>query len=254
MTDLANFTHDGPVGFVELNNPPANPLATGLIDAFDVCIAEAEEAGVKVLVVASVVEGFFVAGADIKLMVDLDAEGFGAYRDRMLSSIGRLEAAPFVSIAAIDGFALGGGLELALGCTMRVAGREAKLGVPEAKLGLLPGAGGTQRLPRLIGRGPALDMILTGEPVSASRAYELGLVDRLVDAGEARSAATDLARQLSKLSHPMLVAAVRCVDAAHDLPLDAGLAVEWAEEQKLFEGEGREGLRAFIERRPPEFS
>ncbi|MCP4958510.1 MAG: enoyl-CoA hydratase [Actinomycetia bacterium] len=252
--DLVMFSREGNVGFLDMHNPPANALGLELLEALDTAVAEACVSEVKVLVLGSKLDGFFAAGADIKLMNELDLAGFESFRSRLIATINSVESGPFVSIAAIEGYALGGGLELALGCTFRVAGRDAKLGLPEAKLGLLPGAGGTQRLPRLVGRGAALDMILTGRAVDGDRAHTLGLVDRLVDAGQARRAALGLAEELATLSHPMLLAAVRCVDAAHDLPLAEGLGVEWREEGDLFEhGEGREGLRAFLERRQPRF-
>ncbi|HEY2286619.1 MAG TPA: enoyl-CoA hydratase/isomerase family protein, partial [Streptosporangiaceae bacterium] len=135
---------------------------------------------VKVLVVTSAVDRFFAAGADIKHMAAIDATSFTAYGDRMRAVNDRLAAAPFLSVAAVGGLALGGGLELAMAATLRVSGPRARFGLPEVKLGLIPGAGGTQRLPRLVGRGRALDIMLTGRQVPAAEALAIGLADRLI--------------------------------------------------------------------------
>ena len=157
-------------------------------------------------------------------------------------------------MAAVDGLALGGGLELAMACTLRVGGARARLGLPEVKLGLIPGAGGTQRLPRLIGRGRALDIMLTGREVEAEEALRIGLVDRLVPAGTAAEAARELARALCAASSPAQRAVVRTVTAAYDRPLADGLRYEAEQVQELFEqGEAAEGIRAFIDKRAPEF-
>ena len=132
----------------------------------------------------SAITGFFAAGADIKHMSAVDAASFREYGNALRAGLERLSALPMVSVAAIDGLALGGGLELAMACTMRVAATGARLGLPEVKLGLIPGAGGTQRLPRLVGRGRALDIMLTGRQVEADEAFWIGLIDRLAEPGE----------------------------------------------------------------------
>ncbi len=165
----------------------------------------------------------------------------------------RIAAAGFLSIAAVDGLALGGGLELALACTLRVAGPRARLGLPEVKLGLIPGAGGIQRLPRLVGRGRALDIMLTARQVDTAEALAIGLVDRLTD-GDAADAALDLACELAAASLRAQLAVLRSVDAAFDLPIEQGFVVEAAHEQDLFEhGEAAVGIAAFLERRAPKF-
>jgi enoyl-CoA hydratase len=160
-----------------------------------------------------------------------------------------------VSVAAIEGLALGGGLELAMACTLRVAAAGARLGLPEVKLGLIPGGGGTQRLPRLVGRGRALDLMLTGRQVDADEAFSIGLVDRFAVPGDtARAAAWQLAHELAKASTPAQLAVVRTVDAAYDRTLADGLRYEVEQIQELFEhGEALEGIRAFIDKRTPEF-
>ncbi|MBX6389049.1 MAG: enoyl-CoA hydratase/isomerase family protein [Frankia sp.] len=247
-------TESAGVRVVTMARPPANALGIPLLDGLMAAIDDAAAAGdTKVMVITSALDGFFAAGADIKHMATIDAAAFTAYGDRMRAVNDRLAAAPFLSIAAIDGLALGGGLELALGATLRVAGPRAALGLPEVKIGLIPGAGGTQRLPRLVGRGRALDMMLTARQVPAAEAYAIGLVDRLTD-GDVQKAALALADELIGASLPAQLAVVRTVDAAGDLPLADGQRYELAQEQQLFEqGEAAEGIAAFVEKRRPRF-
>lgn len=239
---------------VTLARPPANALGLPILEGLDAAIEAAEAAGdVKAMVITSALDGFFAAGADIKHMSTISAESFMAYGDKMRAVNDRLAAAPWISIAAVDGLALGGGLELAMACTLRVAGPGAKLGLPEVKLGLIPGAGGTQRLPQLVGRGRALDIMLTARQVPADEALSIGLVDRLAH-GDVEKAALELAAELVKASLPAQLAVVRTVNAAFELPLEEGFAYEAKQEQGLFEdGEAAEGIAAFIAKRRPNF-
>lgn len=250
-----SWSRDGAVLSIVLNRPPANALGPAITEGLHAALDEADSAAPKVLIVSSELPGFFAAGADIKHMTSVDAESFKAYGDGLRSGLDRLAAHPAPSIAAIEGLALGGGLELAMACTLRVAGADAKLGLPEVKLGLIPGAGGTQRLPRLVGRGAALDIMLTGRQVDTTEALRMGLIDRLVPAGSALSAARELATELCAASAPAQQAVVRTVGAAFDLPLAEGLRYEVDQIQELFErGEAAEGLRAFVEKRRPNFT
>jgi enoyl-CoA hydratase/carnithine racemase len=255
MTQAVTWNRDGAVVEVALDGPPANALGPEIISGLHAAMDSADVASAKVLVLTSAVNGFFAAGADIKHMSSVDAASFREYGDGLRGAVERLAALPLVSVAAIDGLALGGGLELAMACTMRVAATGARLGLPEVKLGLIPGAGGTQRLPRLVGRGRALDIMLTGRQVEADEAYWIGLIDRLAEPGvSARAAAWQLAHELVTASTPAQLAVVRTVDAASDLALDDGLRYEVEQVQALFErGEAEEGLRAFIDKRAPEF-
>jgi enoyl-CoA hydratase/carnithine racemase len=256
MPDVVSWQVHAPgIVVVTMERPPANALGLPLLDGLDAAIDAAEAEGdVKVMVIASALPGFFAAGADIKHLSTIDAASFLDYGGQMRAVNDRLAASPWLSVAAIDGLALGGGLELAMACTLRVASAAAKLGLPEVKLGLIPGAGGTQRLPRLVGRGHALDIMLTARQVDADEAYAIGLVDRLTD-GEALKAALDLARELVGPSLPAQLAVVRTVDAASELSLAEGVAFEAEQEQGLFEhGEAAEGITAFIGKRPPNFA
>ena len=253
---VVTWTVEAPgIVVVTLDRPPANALGIPLLDGLHAAIDAAEQAGdVKVMVIRSAREGFFAAGADIKHMSTIDADSFMAYGDKMRAANDRLAAAGWISIAAVDGLALGGGLELAMACTLRVAGARAKLGLPEVKLGLIPGAGGTQRLPQLVGRGRALDIMLTARQVGAEEALRIGLVDRLAS-GDVLDAALELAREIASSSLPAQLAVVRTVDAAFEMPLEQGFAFEAQQEQGLFEhGEAEEGIAAFVAKRPPNFA
>jgi enoyl-CoA hydratase/carnithine racemase len=249
------WNKDGSIVEVILDGPPANALGPDIVEGLHAAMDFAETATAKVLLVTSAITGFFAAGADIKHMSAVDAASFREYGNTLRAGLERLSALPMVSVAAIDGLALGGGLELAMACTMRVAATGARLGLPEVKLGLIPGAGGTQRLPRLVGRGRALDIMLTGRQVEADEAFWIGLIDRLAEPGEtARAAAWQLAHELAAASTPAQLAVVRTVDAAYDRPNHEGLRYEVEQVQELFErGEAMEGLRAFIAKRAPEF-
>jgi enoyl-CoA hydratase len=249
------WSADGPVLHIVLDRPPANALGPVIIDGLHAALDAAEKMAPKVVIVSSALAGYFAAGADIKHMTTVDAESFRAYGDALRAGVERLAAQTALTIAAIEGLALGGGLELAMACTMRVAGSGARLGLPEVKLGLVPGAGGTQRLPRLVGRGAALDLMLTGRQIDAADALRIGLVERVVDAGTAVEAARALAEELCAASAPAQLAVLRTVAAAADLELAAGLRYEVDQIQQLFEdGEAVEGLRAFAEKRKPKFA
>jgi len=227
------WNRDGAIVEFVLDRPPANALGPEIITGLHTAMDYAQTVDAKVIVVASVVDGFFAAGADIKHMSAIDAASFRGYGD-----------------------ALRGALELAMACTLRVGAASARLGLPEVKLGLIPGAGGTQRLPRLIGRGRALDLMLTGRQVEADEAFWIGLIDRFAEPGTtARATAWRLARELEAASTPAQLAVVRTVDAAYDRPLPDGLRFEVEQVQDLFErGEALEGLRAFVNKRTPEFA
>lgn len=239
---------------VVMNRPPANALGLPLLEGMHLAMDAAEAAGnVKVMIISSARPGFFAAGADIKHLSTIDSASFTEYGDVMRAVNDRLEAAPWISIAAVDGLALGGGCELAMACTLRVAGPSARFGLPEVKLGLIPGAGGTQRLPRLVGHSRTLDMMLTARQVGVEEAARIGLVDR-VAADDVLDAARALADELLGPSVPAQLAAIRAVTAAGDLPFEQGARVEVDEIQSLFEhGEAAEGISAFIEKRKPDF-
>ena len=169
------------------------------------------------------------------------------------ATISKLEALPIPSIAVINGYAFGGGLELALACTFRIAANTAKMGLPEIKLGLIPGYGGTQRLPRIIGEGRALDLVMTGRAVDAEEAERIGLITRVFE-GDAVEEGMAFARQLTCFGLPALRFAREAVRRAHDLPIHEGLKVENDINTLAFQTrDAREGIEAFEQKRPAKF-
>lgn len=197
----------------------------------------------------------FSAGADLGEIESFTTPWqFRAFVGRLTETYALLEEFPKPSVAAIHGFAFGGGLELALACDLRVAERGARLGLPEMKLGVLPGAGGTQRLPRLLPSAIAKQMILTGEPIDAERAHALGLLNELTEPGGALRAAEALAARLAAGAPLALAAGKRLIDRGLGMDLTAAVAHEQETVSVLFATEDRaEGLRAFRDRRPGEF-
>lgn len=197
----------------------------------------------------------FSAGADLGEIESFTTPGqFRAFVGRLTDAYALLEDFPKPSVAAVHGFAFGGGLELALACDLRVAERCTRLGLPEMKLGVLPGAGGTQRLPRLLPPAIAKQMILTGEPIDAERAWQLGLVNELAESGEVLNVAKALAGTLTAGAPLALAAGKRLVDYGLGMDLEAAIAYERETVSVLFSTEDRaEGLKAFRERRPGEF-
>jgi enoyl-CoA hydratase/carnithine racemase len=230
-----------------MDRPPANALGLPLVEALETALDEFEQGTAKVLVISSARPGFFAAGADLKYISTLDAAGFEQYRDALRSPLERIVGCGRPSIAAIDGLALGGGLELAMACTLRLATAESKLGLPEVKLGLIPGAGGTQRLPRLVGAGLALEIMLTGRQVDADEAAAIGLVNEVCD-GNVVEVALDRAAGLARWPLPAMATILNCVEAATTTP-DAGMEIEGRGVSALFaEGHAAAGIAAFLDR------
>jgi enoyl-CoA hydratase len=221
-----------------------------LLAVFD---ALATRDDVRVAVITGAGERAFVAGADIAEFAErTPLEQRAAMEGRRIFD----ELAAFAKpvIAMINGFALGGGCELAMACDIRVAARSAKLGQPEIRLGLLPGAGGTQRLPRLVGAGRALRMVLTGELIDADEAARIGLVDAVVDDAELRTHTAALATAMAAHSPVALGLAKAAIRASLEMPLSAGLALERELFITAFSSEDmREGVAAFLEKRQPAF-
>jgi enoyl-CoA hydratase len=214
-----------------------------------------DDEGIAGAVLTGAGERAFVAGADIAEFRGLDAPTGMALARRGQALTTLMERCGKPVIAAIGGFALGGGCELALACTLRVAARTAKLGQPEINLGIIPGYGGSQRLARIIGEGRAMELILTGAMVPAEEALALGLVNRVVEAGQARSVAETWARELVTTKPPLaLKAAIEAVHEGLSRSLDEGLALEARLFGTLCATEDmREGTAAFLEKRAPRF-
>jgi enoyl-CoA hydratase len=237
-----------------LDRPEAlNALSFAVLQRLGELLDEVAAGKARALIVIGAGTKAFCAGADIPELRgrDLVAQKRGAELGQQV--FGRIERLPMPSIAMINGYAFGGGLELALACTFRLATANAKMGLPEIKLGLIPGYGGTQRLPRLIGEARALEMILTGRTVDAVEAERIGLVNRIVD-GEPLEAALAFSRSFTGYSLPVLGFAREAVQRARDVPLAEGLAVEAALSTLAYRTrDAEEGMAAFVEKRKPEF-
>ena len=216
--------------------------------------AARQDDSVRVVILTGAGEKAFVAGADINELAKrtpVDGPDFAHFGQTVLR---KLETLGKPSIAAINGFALGGGCELALACTMRIASKNAKLGQPEVKLGILPGYGGTQRLPRLCGKGVAHEMILTGEMITADEALRVGLVNRVVEQAELLSTAEAIAKKIIANAPVAVRYAMEAVERGVEMPQEEGLYLEAA----LFglccaTDDMHEGTRAFLEKRPAKF-
>jgi enoyl-CoA hydratase/carnithine racemase len=249
------YPEAGRLAVVLLDAGPANVLTPELLLVFADVLDEIDSTDARAIVVGSAVEGIFASGGDVDLVRHTDSPGFVAYMQAMREAVSRLDSVAAPSIAAIDGAAFGGGLELTLACTIRVAGEDAQLGLPQVRMGAIPAAGGTQRLPRMIGHGRALDLLVTGRTVGAEEAFGMGLVDRRVPAGTALEVAVELARDVATASAPAVSAVRRAAEAAASRSFPEGMAVEAREALLLFErGEVREGFAAFLDHRPPNFA
>jgi enoyl-CoA hydratase/carnithine racemase len=244
----------GTVVVIRLVNPPLNLVTRDLTRELHRALGTvAEGQGVRVVVVAGG-ERAFCAGSDISEFEGLRGralEGKVVF-EKMIYQ--RLAELPMPTIAACEGDALGGGLELAMCCDLRVASEKARFGLPEVGLGVIPGSGGTQRLPRLVGLGRAKEMILTGGIIDAAAAASIGLVTRVVPAGQAESAAMEIAEVVAAKGPLAVREAKRLLDLAPDLPLDEGLLAETEASGRVFDSDDLvEGATAFLEKRPPRF-
>jgi len=253
MGEFVRIETDGGVATIRIDRPPANALAR----AVSVELSEAAGTVTRDEAVRAVVvwggERIFAAGADIRAMVSYGPEEIATDVGGLEQACRDLEAIPKVTIAAINGFALGGGLEIALACDFRFAAKDARLGLPEIKLGIIPGSGGTQRLPRLVGLAKARDLIYTGRQVPAGEALDIGLVDRVAPAADAIGLATQMARSFVEGPSLAYAAAKRALAAA-DRPLEEGLRVEREAFVALFATRDQEeGMRAFLDKREPRF-
>lgn len=248
--------HDA-VRVVTVHRPDKlNALNSATIEALHRAFEQAAADGtVRVVVLTGAGPKAFVAGADIAEMAGLRAAEGRDFALRGQAMMRCVETLPKPVIAMVNGFALGGGLELAMCCHLRIAADTARLGQPEVNLGLIPGFGGTQRLLRLAGRAATLELCLTGTPVDAQRALALGIVNRVVPADELRAQTMALAGQLANAAPLALRGVLDCVNVGGESAIGEGLAYEAAQFGLMFATEDmREGTRAFLERRPPVFS
>ncbi len=241
----------GDVAIVWLDNPPANSLAPAVVEALEKAWKSIEGGGVKAMIIASPNPALFSAGADIKAFTQMDETSGRDLLDRAHALFRSWERSRIMTIAAVNGLALGGGCEIAMACDVRLAGYSASFGQPEIGLGIIPGFGGTQRLPRLVGPAKALEMNTVGEPISAEEAYEYGLVNRLSADHELFDTALSWARKFAGQA-PIALEQIKRVSHAGDL--DEGIAAEKRGFVEAFTSEdAREGISAFLSKRKPEF-
>jgi enoyl-CoA hydratase/carnithine racemase len=255
VSELVGLTL-GQVALLELRNPPMNLVTAALTRELRAALHRLEHApDVRAVVVAAAGGRAFCAGSDIKEFAGL--RGHVAERKVLLEKLvyRQLAGLPVPTVAALERDALGGGLELALCCDLRVAADGARFGLPEVRLGVIPGSGGTQRLPRVVGPAQAKELILTGELVDAAEALRIGLVNRVVPPGQALAESVRLAETIAARGPAAVRAAKRLVDVAGDGPLDAGLAAETDASITVFATEDAdEGAAAFLAKRPPRFT
>jgi enoyl-CoA hydratase/3-hydroxyacyl-CoA dehydrogenase len=236
-----------------LDRPPANSLSPQVIDELRRVWEHVDgDDAIRALIVASANPMLFCAGADIKAFTRIDEQSSAGLIQRAHALLRDMECSSTITIAAVNAVAFGGGCELAMACDVRIAAQSASFGQPEINLGIIPGFGGTQRLPRLVGTARALEMNLTGEPISAQDAYEIGLVNRVVPDHELFDAALAWARKLGGQA-PLAVAAIKRTTAG-DADLDEGIEAEKAAFAEIFRtDDAREGITAFLGKRSPQW-
>ena len=255
MTETAEHfvrvERQGAIAVVTIAHPPANAISRAVIAGVGQALYDAEaDAECGAVILTGEGPKFFAAGADITEFVAAGGENIGGGQELTL----RMERSRLPIIAAVNGIAFGGGCELALACDVRIASENARFGQPEIKLGIIPGWGGTQRLPRLIPRGVAMEMLLSGDPIDAGRAREVGLVNTVVAADKLMETALELAGRLARQA-PLAVAATKRA-VAHGLSesIADGLAVELDHFVQIFTtDDAREGVTAFLEKRPAQW-
>lgn len=256
MFELLIYEKEAPFAYITVNRPDAmNALSNALVEEFDKAfdLVEQDEE-VRVLIITGAGEKAFMAGADIKELEKRDFVLGRQQTKRRQEVFNRIAEMRIPVIAAINGFALGAGLELAVACTLRVACDEARLGSPEVNLGIIPGDGATQRLPRLVGFGRAMEMVLTGDFVDAAEAHRIGLVNKVVPREELMETAKKLASKIASKA-PL---AVQCAKEAVNRSMEVGIYEGLAHESYLHAftcatEDKKEGVAAFLEKRKPSF-
>lgn len=256
MNKLIPFAIEGHVAVITMTNPPANTWTRQSLDALAQLIqAFNADKNIYSLVITGDGEKFFSAGADLKLFADGNKQTAADLSTAFGRAFEVLSQFRGLSIAAINGYSMGGGLEVALACDLRIAEGQAQMAMPEAAVGLLPCAGGTQNLAWLVGEGWAKRMILCGERVSAQQALTIGLVEAVVEQGQALEKAMEWARNSERQSPTSIAACKRLIQSARKEPMFAGMGYERDEFINLFNtNDQKEGVQAFLEKRKPKWT
>jgi enoyl-CoA hydratase len=257
--DVVRLIKEDGIATIIIDNPPVNTLSTDVILQLTEVIDRVEtDPEVIVVIITGSGNKSFVAGGNIKEFPEWIGKGeeYAEMKSRWLQlPLNKIDFLSKPTIAAINGLALGGGCELAISCDLKVAEEHVLIGLPEIKLGLFPGAGGTQRLPRLIGEGRAKEMMFLGEPITAQEAKSIGLVNFVVSQGGALEKAKEVAKKISKFSLPSLSLMKKAIREGGDVSLEEGLHIEAKYFGQVFQTEDvREGVTAFIEKRTPKFT
>lgn len=257
MNRVAEMTKNGGNAIITIKNPPVNVLTFQVRDEIRECVAEVQnDSSVKCVIITGEGKKAFMAGADIKSFPDMcgvygEAYGFARTVYEVWDMIEQLEKP---TIAAVNGLALGAGLELALTCDIRIAEEPVKFGLPEITLGLFPGGGGTQRLQKLVGAALTKEMVFTGKPITAERALQAGLINEITPEGGALDRAVEMGELIGKYSAPIVALAKKAVNGGIGVSLREGISVEAELWQDAFMTEDiKEGVTAFIEKREPRF-
>jgi enoyl-CoA hydratase/carnithine racemase len=256
LTGLVRVEVAGRVATVTLDRPAAlNAISTELaVDLAEAVEPLATDPAVRAVVLTGAGERAFCVGADLKQRAGLDDHGWFVQREAFRRGFAAVRRCPLPTVAAVAGFALGGGTELALACDLVVASTDATFGLPEVRLGLVPAGGGTQLLARRVGRSVAKDLVLTGRRVPAAEAARLGLADRVVPAGQALAAATALAGEIAANAPTAVRMAKWAIDLGADLAQEAAMEVEdQAWRRAVLSDDRREGIAAWVEQRDPQF-
>jgi enoyl-CoA hydratase len=254
MAEPILLSFDGRVATLTIDRPEVrNALDTATVDAFHRALEEVRKAKAAVLIVTGAGEKSFVSGADVHAIRERRRDdALAGINSRLMTAVENHDA---VSIAAVNGYALGGGCELALACDLRIAAENALFGLPEPSLGIIPGAGGTQRLPRIVGLGRAKEMILTGARWDARRALDVGLVSEVVPIADLPRAARALADKVLALGPLAVRLAKAALNASQQMPLTAGLLFESTAQAITFDSADKmEGTAAFLGKRKPAFT
>ena len=253
--DFVKVEREGSVATLTIDRQDKlNAISPQVVEELGQALLELESEPPTAIVLTGAGEKAFVAGADIAEMSQMSAVEAKRFAEIGHAAMALLDRSPVPTIAAVNGFALGGGCEIALSCDMRIAAENALFGFPEVGLGILPGMGGTQRLPRLIGPGLANELIFSGRRIEAAEAKEMGLVNRLVAQGEALNASQQLAAEISKNGPLAVRYAKAAANKALDVDIVSGLEYETDQFALLFSTEdAKEGMTAFSEKRKPDF-